>query len=47
MGTPSDGFNRCLVLCELRQRLYGVRGPEIQLVIVASRGQLGIIEAPL
>ena len=47
MGTPSNGLHGSCVLRELSQGLVTVEGPNHKLVVVAARGQLLVVKAPL
>ena len=44
---PRDGLDGCLVLVEFQNGLVGLQGPHAELVVVAARGQLLLVEGPL
>ena len=43
---PADGFDSCSVIMELDERLLRVQVPDHEFIVIASRGELLVVEAP-
>ena len=46
MGRPCNGLHSCVVVAELDDRRCGVQVPDVQLVVIATTGNLSIIRRP-
>ncbi len=46
VGRPCNGLHSCIVITELDDRRCGVQVPDVQLVVIATTGNLSVVWRP-